>query len=122
MLISDLATLFTRRTIEIEVFLFSFSEFCDYFEQKNIIEAFELYTEIGGMSGSYIYDNEIGRISYLKNVYETILLRVECELNLLLSIRDAYPKILIANTKHPMTFLEGIPVYDIARWLLGNQN
>lgn len=40
----------------------------------------------------------------------------------LLSIRDGYPKILIVNTKHLMTMMEVIPVIDIARWLLGDEN
>lgn len=39
------------------------------------------------------------------------------EVNSLLKIRDAYPKILIARTKSDMYTYEGIQVYDIARWL-----
>lgn len=42
----------------------------------------------------------------------------EREVKSLLKVKDAYPKMLIARTKHDDYLYEGIQVYDIAKWLV----
>ncbi len=77
LLSSDLATLFTGRHIDIHVFPFSFKEYCTYFEiaDKDVQEAFTEYIQLGGLAGSYSYSRAADKEKYIRDVYETILIR-----------------------------------------------
>ena len=75
LLSSDLATLFTGRTFRIEVYPFSFAEFCKYFEHTDLQPALDRYILEGGMAGSYVYKNEPLKLSYIRDVYNTLILR-----------------------------------------------
>lgn len=75
LLSSDLATLFTGRTYSIEVFPFSFSEFVEYFKINDLQQAFDLYTMQGGMSGSYLYDEQEEKYKYIAEIFDTLIVR-----------------------------------------------
>lgn len=75
LLSSDLATLFTGRTFELPIFPFSFSEYLQYFENKDIQDAFDHYLLEGGMAGSYLYKNIEDKYGYIENVLNTLVVR-----------------------------------------------
>ena len=75
LLSSDLATLFTGRTMEIKVFPFSYKEYLEYYELNDPINCFDRYFDEGGLSGAYLYENEKTKLGYIESVYETIIQR-----------------------------------------------
>lgn len=76
LLSSDLATLFTGRYMEIHVYPFSFKEYCTYFDVVDDYDIhFDRYIRLGGLAGSYTYTNDSDKSKYIRDVYDTILLR-----------------------------------------------
>lgn len=73
LLSSDLATLFTGRYVEISVLPFSFNEYRTYYGEQDKHNQLDEYILQGGLSGSYVYDNEELRKEYIKDIYNTIL-------------------------------------------------
>ncbi|MBQ3818933.1 ATP-binding protein, partial [bacterium] len=72
---SDLATLFTGRTFEIEIYPFSFKEYNEYYKPNDIQIAFDKYVKEGGMAGVYLYNNEDNKFKYLKDIFNTLIIR-----------------------------------------------
>ena len=53
-----------------------------------------------------MYEN-IGCIELMRREYDPLL-----------KIKDAYPKLILANTRHETYDYEGIKIYNLADWLL----
>ncbi|MBR2694921.1 MAG: ATP-binding protein [Thermoguttaceae bacterium] len=75
LLSSDLATLFTGRTFEIEVYPFSFAEYMCYFELTDRYAALNRYLQEGGMAGSYLYSTPESKYDYISGVFDTLIVR-----------------------------------------------
>ncbi|MDD3049356.1 MAG: ATP-binding protein [Bacilli bacterium] len=76
LLSSDLATLFTGRTMEVKVYPFSFKEYLTYYGISEYYDdAFDRYVRCGGMSGAYEYKTEDKQYDYTRDLYSTILIR-----------------------------------------------
>ena len=75
LLSSDLATLFTGRYFELEVFPFSFKEFCEYYDLYDDNKALEKYVKYGGFAGSYVYEDDEDKTKYVSNVLNVVVLK-----------------------------------------------
>ena len=99
LLSSDLATLFTGRTYEIEIFPFSFKEYMEYFNYKDVDEAFPKYVMEGGMSGSYVYNENKKKYNYINDVYSALIVRdIEQKYNIQnIGLMDSLTEFLMDN-------------------------
>lgn len=106
LLSSDLATLFTGRTFEIEVFPFSYKEFLEYYELDNTSDSFDKYVLEGGLSGSYLYKNMEDKYTYIDNVYKTLIVRDIVERNKIknLPLMDSISDFLMDNISNLTTY------------------
>ncbi len=75
LLSSDLSTLFTWRTFEINIYPFSFKEFVKYYEYEDLHSAFDMYALQWWMAGSYIYQTNAEKYKYIAWVHDTLLIR-----------------------------------------------
>lgn len=78
LLSSDLATLFTGRTFEIKVYPFSYKEYLEYHDKENDDKAFDSYVIEGGLSGSYLYEENEEKYNYVNDIYNTLIKRDIC--------------------------------------------
>lgn len=102
LLSSDLATLFTGRTYEIQIYPFSFKEFIEYFKYENIQDAFEKYVLEGGMSGSYIYNDVKQKYNYINEVYNALIVRdIQLKYNIQnIGLMDSLTEFLMDNVSN----------------------
>lgn len=72
LLSSDLATLFTGRTYEIEIYPFSYKECNEYYNGQYSLDK---YVIEGGMPGALVYAQQDDKYKYVRDVFETLIIR-----------------------------------------------
>lgn len=102
LLSSDLATLFTGRTYEIQVYPFSFKEFMKYFNYESAQDTFEKYVLEGGMAGSYIYNDVNKKYNYINEVYNALIVRdIQQKYNIQnISLMDSLTEFMMDNVSN----------------------